>query len=88
MSHFATIQTRIRLRRAVLVDPSLWMVGLVAVDVGRLDNWLMPRNPDYRENESMRQRRREAGADDIRQSLLMSSGFLCRSALSFISLRP
>lgn len=39
---------------AVFVDPFLWLIGHVCVDVVRLDNWLMRRNPDYRDNESMR----------------------------------
>ena len=30
------------------------MVGVVAVDVVRLDDWLQKRNPDYGDNESMR----------------------------------
>ncbi len=40
---------------AVFVDPFLWMVGCVAVDVVRLDDWLQKRNPDYGDNESMQQ---------------------------------
>ena len=39
---------------AVFVDPFLWLIGNVCVDIVRLDNWLMRRNPDYREDESMR----------------------------------
>lgn len=39
---------------AVFVDPFLWLIGHVCVDVVRLDNWLMQRNSDYREDESMR----------------------------------
>ncbi len=39
---------------AVFVDPFLWLIGHVCVDVVRLDNWLMQRNLDYREDESMR----------------------------------
>ena len=39
---------------AVFTDPFLWLVGHVCVDVVRLDNWLVRRNPDYEENESMR----------------------------------
>lgn len=38
----------------MFVDPFLWLIGCVCVDVVRLDNWLMRRNPDYREDESMR----------------------------------
>ena len=38
----------------IFVDPFLWMLGCVCVDIVRLDNWLMRRNPDYREDESMR----------------------------------
>ena len=38
----------------VFVDPFLWLIGCVCVDVVRLDNWLMQRNPDYADNESMR----------------------------------
>lgn len=38
---------------AVFVDPVLWMVGSVTVDVLRLDDWLQRRNPDYRDGESM-----------------------------------
>ena len=38
---------------AVFVDPSLWLIGCVCVDIVRLDNWLMRRNPDYADNESM-----------------------------------
>ena len=39
---------------AVFADPFLWLIGHVCVDVVRLDNWLMRRNPDYRDDESMR----------------------------------
>ena len=39
---------------AVFVDPLLWMIGCVAVDILRLDDWLQKRNPDYADNESMR----------------------------------
>ena len=39
---------------AVFVDPFLWLIGHVCVDIVRLDNWLMQRNPDYRDDESMR----------------------------------
>ena len=39
---------------AVFVDPFLWLIGHVCADIVRLDNWLMRRNPDYREDESMR----------------------------------
>jgi hypothetical protein len=39
---------------AVFVYPFLWLIGCVCVDIVRLDNWLMQRNPDYLENESMR----------------------------------
>jgi len=39
---------------AMFVDPFLWLVGCVCVDVVRLDNWLMRRNSDYRDDESMR----------------------------------
>ena len=39
---------------AVFVDPLLWLVGLVAVDIVRLDCWLQERNPDYSDGESMR----------------------------------
>lgn len=48
---------------AVFVDPVLWMVGYVTVDVLRLDDWLQQRNPDYQEGESMRHfiRRRYGG---------------------------
>ena len=38
----------------IFVDPFLWIIGCVSVDIVRLDNWLMKRNPDYRDNESMR----------------------------------
>ena len=38
----------------MFVDPFLWLIGSVCVDIVRLDNWLMRRNPDYGENESMR----------------------------------
>ena len=38
---------------AMFVDPFLWLVGSVCVDIVRLDNWLMRRNVDYAENESM-----------------------------------
>ena len=40
---------------AVFVDPFLWMAGYVTVDVVRLDDWLLKRNPDYRDGESMRE---------------------------------
>jgi len=39
---------------AVFVDPFLWLIGCVCVDIVRLDNWLMQRNPDYADNESIR----------------------------------
>ena len=39
---------------AIFVDVFLWQVGLVAIDILRLDNWLQQRNPDYRDDESMR----------------------------------
>ena len=39
---------------AAFVNPLLWMIGCVAVDILRLDDWLQKRNPDYREDESMR----------------------------------
>ena len=39
---------------AVFADPFLWLIGHVCVDIVRLDNWLTRRNPDYREDESMR----------------------------------
>jgi hypothetical protein len=39
---------------AMFVDPFLWLLGSVCVDVVRMDNWLMQRNSDYREDESMR----------------------------------
>jgi len=39
---------------AVFTDPFLWLIGHVCVDIVRLDNWLMRRNPDYRDDESMR----------------------------------
>ena len=38
----------------VFVDPFLWMLGCVCVDIVRLDYWLQKRNPDYRDDESMR----------------------------------
>jgi hypothetical protein len=38
---------------AVFVDPLLWLAGLIAVDLLRLDYWLQKQNPDYRD-ESMR----------------------------------
>lgn len=38
---------------AVFVDPFLWMAGLVAVDLLRLDSWLQNCNQDYSDNESM-----------------------------------
>ena len=38
----------------MFVDPFLWLIGSTCVDIVRLDNWLMHRNPDYGENESMR----------------------------------
>lgn len=38
----------------MFVDPFLWLIGSVCVDVVRLDNWLMRRNSDYRDDESMR----------------------------------
>jgi len=38
----------------IFVDPFLWMIGCVCVDIVRLDCWLQKRNPDYRANESMR----------------------------------
>lgn len=38
---------------AVFVDPVLWMTGLVAVDLVRLDYWLQKQNPDYKQDESM-----------------------------------
>ena len=38
----------------MFVDPFLWLIGCVCVDIVRLDNWLMRRNPDYRDNDSMR----------------------------------
>ena len=38
---------------AVFVDPVLWLVGLVAVDLLRLDAWLQSRHPEYGANESM-----------------------------------
>ena len=38
----------------IFVDPFLWLIGYVCVDIIRLDNWLMRRNPDYRDDESMR----------------------------------
>lgn len=37
----------------IFVDPFLWMIGCVCVDIVRLDCWLQKRNPDYRANESM-----------------------------------
>jgi hypothetical protein len=39
---------------AVFVDPVLWMTGQVAVDLLRLDDWLLKRNSDYRDDESKR----------------------------------
>ncbi len=39
---------------ASFVDVFLWQVGLVAVDILRLDNWLQRRNPDYGDDDSMR----------------------------------
>lgn len=39
---------------AAFVDPVLWLIGCVCVDIVRLDYWLQKRNPDYGENESMR----------------------------------
>ena len=39
---------------AVFVDVFLWQIGLVAVDLLRLDNWLQQRNPDYVDGDSMR----------------------------------
>ena len=39
---------------AVFTDPFLWLLGCVCVDVVRLENWLMQRNPDYGKDESMR----------------------------------
>jgi hypothetical protein len=39
---------------AVFVDPVMWMAGLVAVDLLRLDSWLQKRNPDYGDDDSMR----------------------------------
>jgi hypothetical protein len=39
---------------AVFVDVFLWQVGLVAVDIIRLDSWLQQRNPDYIDGDSMR----------------------------------
>ena len=38
---------------AMFVDPFLWLIGSVCVDIVRLDNWLMRRNADYADNESM-----------------------------------
>ena len=38
---------------AVFVDPVLWLSGVVAVDLLRLDYWLQKRNPDYGPDESM-----------------------------------
>ena len=38
----------------MFVDPFLWLIGSVCVDVVRLDNWLMRRNSDYRDDDSMR----------------------------------
>ena len=38
----------------MFVDPFLWLIGSVCVDIVRLDNWLMRRNADYRNGESMR----------------------------------
>ena len=32
---------------AVFVGPVLWLSGVVAVDLLRLDYWLQKRNPDY-----------------------------------------
>ncbi len=32
---------------AAFVDPVLWQFGMVAVDLLRLDYWLVQRNPDY-----------------------------------------
>jgi hypothetical protein len=37
----------------IFVDPLLWMLGCVCVDIVRLDYWLQKRNPDYGSNESM-----------------------------------
>ena len=37
----------------MFVDPFLWLIGSVCVDIVRLDNWLMRRNADYRDDESM-----------------------------------
>lgn len=38
---------------AAFVDPDLWLVGYVTVDVLRLDDWLHQRHPGYRNDESM-----------------------------------
>ena len=38
----------------MFVDTFLWLIGHVCVDIVRLDYWLQKRNPDYRDNESMR----------------------------------
>ena len=50
----AGLKQHFGLGAAVFVDPFLWLIGHVCVDVVRLDNWLMRRNPDYRDDESMR----------------------------------
>jgi len=39
---------------AIFVDPLMWMIGHVCVDIVRLDYWLQRRNADYAQNESIR----------------------------------
>jgi len=54
----ALIRLRAGLKRhfgpgaAVFVDPFLWLIGHVSIDIIRLDYWLQKQNPDY-ENGSM-----------------------------------
>jgi hypothetical protein len=48
------LKTHFEPEAALFVDPFLWLVGHTCVDLLRLDSWLQKRNPDYRENESMR----------------------------------
>jgi len=37
----------------IFVDPFLWQIGCVCIDILRLDYWLQKHNPDYND-ESMR----------------------------------
>jgi hypothetical protein len=46
----------------VFVDPVLWMTGLVAVDLLRLDDWLHCQHPDYTDESTREFIRRKYGS--------------------------